>query len=64
MKIQLEHGMATAEYCVGTLGACFIAFWLWRLGSIAGDHNIFQRMIKAVWGNMFEGDNWIWRWLT
>lgn len=64
MKIKLEHGMATAEYCVGTLGASFIGFWLWRLGSVSGDQNIFRHVLEVLWGNMFEGDNWIWRWLT
>lgn len=64
MRRRIESGMATAEYCVGSIGAALIGFWLWRLGSISGDHNIFERMIRALWSHFFADDNWIWQWLT
>lgn len=64
MKRTGERGAVTAEYSIGTLGAAFIAYWLWRIGTISGDHNIFARMLKLAWSNTFDGDNWAWRWLS
>ena len=36
MRHRREHGMATAEYTVGTLGAVFLAAFLFRLGFTDG----------------------------
>ena len=40
-----EHGMATAEYTVGTLGAVLIAAFLFKLGL---DDSWFFEELKAI----------------
>lgn len=67
MKTTRERGAATAEYTVGSLGAVFIAWWIYRIGAGSGPdsvmyrlvHNIMDRIVGA--DSIFGGD-WAWRW--
>lgn len=73
MRRKNERGMATAEYSVGTVGAVFFAFWLWRLAGRLGDpdRSWFGRFLHDMIIGAFDvpglfggRDNLVWRWLT
>jgi hypothetical protein len=66
MRKLREHGAATAEYTIGTLGTVFIAFWLSRFALGDPDQSWFGRFIHRLITDAFEdfgGHNWVWRWL-
>lgn len=52
-----EHGMATAEFCVGTLGAAMIGVVLYRLGML-DDNNPWIDSLREIlerslgWGTL------------
>lgn len=46
MRHPCEHGMATAEYTIGTLGAVFIAAFLFKLG--LEDSWLFDQMRDII----------------
>lgn len=62
-----DRGMATAEYCVGSIGTIFVAFWLYKLA--AGDlaTSWFGRLVHGIIshalavGDLFE--RWQLPWL-
>jgi len=70
MRNTRECGMVTAEYTVGSLGAAFIALWLWRIGAGSGPDNPIGKMIRGIFdhvadlGSTLGGPDWAWRWMS
>ncbi|MET0930473.1 MAG: DUF4244 domain-containing protein, partial [Aeromicrobium sp.] len=54
MTSRTEHGMSTAEYAVGMLGACTIAAVLYRLGTDGTWWDVIADLIREAfsWRNI------------
>lgn len=67
--VRREQGAATAEYTVGTLGACTIAYTLLRLTLGGPSPSWFDQFVRGMISRAFElpgmfgGDGWAWPWL-
>jgi hypothetical protein len=56
MASRPDHGMSTAEYAVGTVGACTVAMVLYQLGA---DGTWFDHVMDLIrealaWRNLFD----------
>lgn len=57
MTSRTERGTTTAEYAVGTLGACTMALVLHRLGTDGYWLDLIRQAIREAlqWRNIFHG---------
>lgn len=62
MKSHRENGMATAEYCVGSIGAVFVAFWLAKLASGDVATSWFGQILSDVISQAFTIGDRIEQW--
>lgn len=62
MHKHLERGMATAEYCVGTIGAALIALWLSRIAMGDPAKSWFGQLARSIISRAFDVGDLIDRW--